>query len=63
MSNRSYSLVSAVVFGIVGLAHAWRAATGAALVLGTFPVPIGASWAVAAGALLLAVWGLRSAAR
>ncbi len=63
MGNRPYCLSSAIVFCVVGVAHAWRAATAAALQLGTYSVPVWASWAIAAGALLLAAWGLRSAAR
>lgn len=63
MQARPYCLLSGVVFLIVALAHGWRAATGTALVLGAWSLPIWVSWAIAAGAALLALWGLRTARR
>ena len=59
MNARSYCLVSATVFTLVGLAHLLRAAASWPLVLGTWPAPAAASWLGGAGALALAVWGWR----
>jgi hypothetical protein len=49
-----------VIFLIVGLAHGCRAAMGWPVLIGSHSVPVWASWVMAAGGLVLGVWGLKS---
>jgi hypothetical protein len=63
VSGRSYCLVSALVFTVVSLAHLWRAAVGATVLIDGWPAPNAISWLAVVGAGALAVWGYRQAAR
>lgn len=62
-SIRSFLCVTAIVFALVTLAHVVRAATGAALRIDGWDVPIAASWIAAVVTAALAAWGARLAAR
>jgi hypothetical protein len=59
MSSSAYSRVSAVVFALVAVLHAWRAAQSLPLQIGATDVPVWGSWVVTAVAALLSVWGFR----
>lgn len=61
MSARTYCTLSSVVFSVVALAHLLRAVRNVPLLLGTFAVPVWASWVAAIVAATLAVWGFRLA--
>jgi hypothetical protein len=63
VNPKPYCAVSAVLFALVALGHAVRAARGLPLVIGALEVPVMASWLVAVVGALLAIWGLRLAAR
>jgi sterol desaturase/sphingolipid hydroxylase (fatty acid hydroxylase superfamily) len=58
---RAYEVVSGVVFAVVAVAHAWRAAQGWAIQVGAWPVPVWPSWVVALAAAFLSVWAFRRA--
>lgn len=55
-----YVAVSGVVFGVVAIAHVYRAITGAPILLGSSAVPLWASWVAAFVAGALCVWAFRS---
>jgi len=55
-----YPRVSAVVFALVALAHAVRAALSWPLQVGATSIPVWTSWLVAIGAAALSWWGMRS---
>jgi hypothetical protein len=61
-SQSLYPKISAVVFALVAVAHAARAALSVPLQVGTTAVPVWASWLGAVGAAALSWWGLRSRA-
>jgi hypothetical protein len=61
--NRSYSLVSAIVFALVALIQIVRAASGWVLQVGNYSVPTGASWILAIVAIALSVWGFRDSSQ
>lgn len=56
MNNRSYCVVSGVVFTLVALMHLWRYALGLPLQIGAWQVSRSLSLVGALGAGLLAVW-------
>jgi len=58
--SRQYIAVSGAIFGIVALLQAVRALIHLPLHLGTFEVPVWASWIAALVAGSLCVWALRS---
>jgi hypothetical protein len=55
-----YVSVSGVIFGVVAMAHVYRAITGAPILLGSTEVPVWASWPAAIVAGALCVWAFRS---
>jgi hypothetical protein len=59
MRNR-YVSVTGVIFGVVTVAHVYRAITGAPVMLGSAAVPVWASWLAALVAGALCVWAFRS---
>ena len=61
MSN-NYIVVSGVVFGVVALAQAARALMQLPVHIGSFEIPVWASWLAAAVAGSLCVWAFRSKA-
>ena len=61
MNAKSYCVVSGLVFTAVAIAHGLRAVRQLPLVIGTWQVPVGGSWAAVVVAGLLAIWGFRLA--
>jgi hypothetical protein len=59
--NRSYSITSAIAFGLVALMHAWRFVLDFPVQMGAWDVPRSLSGLTAVAAAFLAVWGLRTA--
>ena len=58
--NSKYNLLSGVVFGLVALLQAGRAAAGWAVQIGPIAVPLWFSWVAAIVAGSLAIWAFRS---
>ena len=56
----TFNRVAGLVFAVVALAHAYRAALSLPLQVGSSAIPVWASWAGALVAGLLSVWGFRS---
>lgn len=56
----SFHRVAASVFAVVALAHAYRAAAGLPVEVGSTVVPVWVSAVGAVVAALLSVWGFRS---
>ena len=56
----TFHRVAGLVFAVVAIAHAYRAALSLPLQVGSASVPVWASWAAAILAGLLSVWGFRS---
>jgi len=63
MNAKPYCAVSSLVFTVVAIAHAVRAARGLPLVIGSWQVPVSASWLATVVGIVLAIWGLRLASR
>jgi hypothetical protein len=63
MSNKTYALISAIIFALVALAHVWRVATHAVVTVNGADVPFGPSWAGLIVAGILAICGFRVASR
>jgi hypothetical protein len=59
MTQRTYSLVTGVIFSLVALLHALRLLRGWHVVIGDFSVPVWVSWIGLAIAGYLAYEGLR----
>ena len=62
MGNRPYTLIAAIIFGIMALAHVLRLFMKFQVVVGTHPLPMWAS-IVAIGITGLLSWGLFREAR
>ncbi|MEO8198086.1 MAG: hypothetical protein ABI689_15315 [Thermoanaerobaculia bacterium] len=60
MSNSAFPKVAATVFGIIALLQAYRAFMEIPIQLGTFAVPVAASWVAAVLMGLMCVWAVRS---
>jgi hypothetical protein len=60
MQRSLYAPVSATVFAVVALAHAYRAVMAIPAEVGGAAVPVWASWAALAIGGALSVWGFRS---
>ena len=58
--SKNYILVSGLVFGVVALAQASRALMQLPAQVGSFEVPVWASWVAAVVAGSLCVWAFRS---
>ena len=60
MANRTFQVcrVAAGIFGLVFVLHAWRLVTQTPVVVGTWSIPMGASWValVLAGGLTWWMW-------
>lgn len=52
----SYRKISGLVFAIVAIGHAARAAAALPLDIGSHSIPVWVSWVVAGGAGVLALW-------
>jgi hypothetical protein len=61
--NVKYAFVSGVVFGIVALGQALRAFNALPVHVGSFAVPVWASWIATVGAGSLCIWAFLSARR
>jgi sterol desaturase/sphingolipid hydroxylase (fatty acid hydroxylase superfamily) len=59
--TRIYETTSGVVFAVVALAHAVRAANGWTLQVDVWSVPVWMSWIAAVVAAGLSVWAFRRA--
>jgi sterol desaturase/sphingolipid hydroxylase (fatty acid hydroxylase superfamily) len=59
---RAYEVVSGVVFALVAVAHALRAARGWALQVDAWTIPVWSSWVAALVAAGLSIWAWRRAA-
>lgn len=57
---KNYIIVSGLVFGVIALAQASRAVMQLQVHVGSFEVPVWASWVAAAVAGSLCVWAFRS---
>lgn len=55
----SYRKVSGIIFAIVALLHAARAAVGIPVQIGSQSVPVAISWVAAVVSAALAFWALR----
>jgi hypothetical protein len=60
--SKNYIVVSGLAFGVVALAQASRALMRLPVQVGSFEVPVWASWVAAVVAGGLCVWALRSKA-
>jgi hypothetical protein len=58
--NQKYIVVSGALFGVIAVVQAVRALNGLPVHIGTFEVPVWASWVVAAITGGLSVWAFRS---
>jgi hypothetical protein len=59
----TFHRIAGLVFAVVAVAHAYRAALSLPLQVGSAAVPVWASWLAAIVGGLLSVWGFRSRAR
>ena len=59
MSNK-YAVVSGVIFGVVAVLQAIRAFVQLPVHVGSFEIPVAASWVAAVVAGSLCVWAFRS---
>jgi len=58
--QKQYVVVSGLVFGLVALLQAVRALLELSLQIGSFAVPVAASWVAAVVAGSLCVWAFKS---
>lgn len=63
MNQKPYLLLSAVIFGLVGIMHLLRAINGWVFQINTWAVPISMSWIAGVVALVLCISGFRLATR
>ena len=42
--SRPFTLIAAIIFGLMAIAHAYRLATHFQIVLGSHVIPLGVSW-------------------
>ncbi len=59
ISRSSYHLVSAVIFALIAVGHAIRAAMGWPFLIGGVVVPDWVSWVAVFAAGALSAWGFR----
>ena len=59
--SKNYAIVSGIVFGLVALAQIARAIAQVPVLIGSFEVPVFASWIVAAVTASLCYWAFKSA--
>ena len=60
MGNKTYTTVTATLFSLIALVQFWRAATALPVQVGTWALPVTASWIAGTVATVLAFWGWRS---
>ena len=63
MKQQSYLIISAVIFGLVGIMHLIRAINGSAFQIGGWSAPVYVSWVAGVVALLLCIWGFTLVSR
>jgi hypothetical protein len=59
MTERTYLLISAIIFGLVGILHLTRLLTHAAVQVGTVTFPIWGSWLGLVLAFGLCIWAIQ----
>ena len=59
--SKNYAIVSGIVFGLVALGQVARAIAQVPVLIGSFEVPVFASWIAAAVAASLCYWAFKSA--
>lgn len=57
--NKSYAIVSSVLFAFVALLHLIRALLGWEVIIGDYMLPVARSWVVFGIVICLAAWGAR----
>ena len=62
-SHKPFTLIAALLFAIMAVAHVYRLATGFQITIGTHSIPIGVSWVATALLALLAIMLFREARR
>ncbi len=63
MQQKTYNVITSIIFIIVGVMHLLRAINGWALVIGTWTAPLWVSWVGVLVALILVIYGLKLSAR
>ncbi len=63
MNHKPYLILSAIIFGLVGVMHLMRAINGWAFQIGPWSAPVAISWLAGVVAILLCIWGFRLATR
>ncbi len=59
MIKKNYTIVSAMLFGLVALLHLIRALLGWDVAIGDYMLPIERSWVVFGATICLTAWGIR----
>lgn len=54
-----YAAVSTLIFGVMAVVHLIRLSKAWSVQIGTFSVPMSASWIGLIVSILMAVWGIR----
>ena len=62
-SHKPFTLIAALLFAIMAVAHVYRLATGFQITIGSHSIPVGLSWIATALLALLAVMLFREASR
>jgi hypothetical protein len=63
MGNRPFTLLAAVIFLLIALAHLYRMVTHFQIIVGSHEIPMSASWLAIAIALVLAAMLYRESKR
>jgi len=63
MNARTYLMISGVIFGLVAILHLIRVINGWAFLVGSWSVPMWASWLGTAVPAVLCLWAFRLASR
>jgi hypothetical protein len=63
MTGRPFTLIAAIVFGLMALAHVYRIMTHFQLIVGTHTIGQGVSWVAAVVAAILSIGLFREAMR
>jgi len=58
--GKTYTTVTATLFSLIALVQFWRAARDIPVQVGSWPLPITASWIAGTVAAMLAFWGWHS---
>ena len=63
MPQKPYLLLSAIIFGLVGIMHLLRAINGWVFQIGDWSAPVAISWVAGLVALVLCISGFRLSTR